>query len=73
MVGLNIPLRFIFKPSYSRNCININVSGNAAPGSRGQIRVWNEKDDRDKNPCRAVGTTDRKQRERQTEFTGKDS
>jgi hypothetical protein len=29
MVGLNIPLRYIFKPSYSRNCININVVGKA--------------------------------------------
>ena len=24
-VGLNIPLRFIFKPSYSPHCINTNV------------------------------------------------
>jgi hypothetical protein len=26
-VGLNIPLRFIFKPSYSPHCINTNVVG----------------------------------------------
>ncbi len=25
MVGLNISLRFIFKPSYSKHCINTNV------------------------------------------------
>ena len=28
MVGLNISLRFIFKPSYSPHCININVGCN---------------------------------------------
>jgi hypothetical protein len=26
MVGLNISLRFIFKPSYSPHCINTNVA-----------------------------------------------
>jgi hypothetical protein len=30
MVGLNIPLRSIFKPSYSPHCINTNVMHNAA-------------------------------------------
>jgi hypothetical protein len=29
MVGFNIPLRFIFKPSYSRNSLNTNVGCNA--------------------------------------------
>jgi hypothetical protein len=29
-VGLNIPLRFIFKPSYSPHCINTNVVHKAA-------------------------------------------
>jgi hypothetical protein len=28
-VGLDISLRFIFKPSYSPHCININVSGHS--------------------------------------------
>jgi len=34
MVGLNISLRFIFKPSYSPHFANTNVAGNAA----GQFR-----------------------------------
>ncbi len=29
-VGLNIPLRFIFKPSYSPHCINTNVGRNCS-------------------------------------------
>ena len=29
LVGLNISLRFIFKPSYSGNCANPNVGSNA--------------------------------------------
>ena len=28
MVGLNISLRYIFKPSYSPHCINTNVGSN---------------------------------------------
>ena len=37
MVGLNISLRFIFKPSYSPHCINSNVAGNALTKMREQI------------------------------------
>jgi hypothetical protein len=40
MVGLNIPLRFIFKPSYSPHCININVGSNPAEKMKSYLIVW---------------------------------
>ena len=43
-VGLNISLRYIFKPSYAPHCINTNVGSNSLPG--GQVHAesvgWTE-------------------------------
>jgi len=39
MVGFNIPLRFIFKPSYSRNSLNTNVVHHAVGQSSVRI-TW---------------------------------
>jgi hypothetical protein len=37
-VGLNISLRYIFKPSYSPHCINSNVGSNGVdPTERGRL------------------------------------
>ncbi len=38
-VGLNIPLRFIFKPSYSPHCINTNVGGHTTTDKKPMDRL----------------------------------
>lgn len=38
-VGLNIPLRYIFKPYYSPHCTNTNVVGHFCTRVKGKIGV----------------------------------